>query len=147
MFDLQMEDARTQTAFHWIISAPGLSHIAEMIFLRLDAKSLIMCTEVCSSWKWYIIDNRILRKNILKSRNFALCDSSAPKHSHNRLLLKKLLGSNFEVDQDKLNNEEEFNAFKTFVNLIDPKHIESRLSCGELPKIKVMQYMYQADMM
>ena len=133
-----MEDARTETAFHWIISAPGLSHIAERIFMLLDAKSLITCSEVCSSWKWYIIDNRMLRKNILnKNRDNLLCDSSAPKHSHNRLLLKKLLGSNFEVDNDKLDNEEEFDAFKLFVTLVDPKQIESRLSCGQLPKVKV----------
>ena len=136
-----MEDSERETAFHWIMSAPGLSHIAEWIFLQLDPNSLIICTDVCSMWKWYIIDNRILRKNILKDDQFPLYDSSAPKHSHNRVLLKKFLGPKFEANQE-IDPEEEFDLFKKYVNQMNPKEIEKKLVSAQLPKVKVFMIIF-----
>ena len=135
------EDGTAETAFHWIISAPGLSHIAELIFLQLDPKSLITCTEVCTNWKWYIIENRILKKNILNDKLLAVHDSSAPEHSHNRVLLKKLLGPKYETN-DKVDSEEEFNAFRLYVDRMNPKQIEHRISMGQLPKVKVCKRLF-----
>ena len=131
-----MADSGTEALLNWIMSAPGLSHIAELIFLQLDPKSVITCIDVCSIWKWYIIDNGILKKNILNDKRCPLYDYSAPKHSHNRVLLKKLLGSKFE-ENEKLDPEEEFNAFREYVEQIDPQQIEKKLSFWPLPKVKV----------
>ena len=138
-FDLQMEDSERETAFHWIMSSPGLSHIAEWIFLQLDPNSLITCTDVCSMWKWYIIDNRILRKNILKDNQFPLYESSAPEHSHNRILLKKFFGAKLEAHQ-KIDPEEEFDLFKKYIIQMSPKEIEKKLVSAQLPKVKVCKF-------
>ena len=110
-------------------------------FLQLDPKSLITCTEVCTNWKWYIIENRILKKNILNDKLLAVHDSSAPEHSHNRVLLKKLLGPKYETN-DKVDAEEEFNAFRLYVDRMNPKQIEHRISMGQLPKVKVCKRLF-----
>ena len=137
-FTFQMESKERESILLRIICNPGLSHIADKIFLFLNAKTLIECTEVCLIWKWYIIENRLLRKNILGNRAIAPCFSSAPEKSYNRLLLKRLLGVNLKSTQDtNIDTEEEFQAFKTFVNRANPDETEKRLSSNPLPNVKV----------
>ena len=128
---------RDRSVFQRIICTPGLSHIADIIFLSLDAKTIIQCTKVCSFWKWYIIDNRILRRCILQNKNVTPCFSSAPDGSHNRQLLKRMLGTKFDQKQEDIDREEEFIAFNMFVCRMDPNEINKRLNSKQLPKVKV----------
>ena len=134
-----MESTENESIFQRIIYTPGLAHIADEIFLLLDVKTLIACTEVCSLWKWYIIWNRLLRRNVLKpKRAFHSCFSSAPERSHNRQLLKRFLGSKFAPDENvDIDTEEEFLAFKTYISRIDPKETEKRIQSAQLPIVKV----------
>ena len=133
-----MEYGTTESIFQRIISTPGLSHIADLIFFFLDAKTVILCTDVCSYWKWYIINTRLLRRHVLNNKHGVSCFSSAPERSHNRQLLKRLLGPKFKTKLDEeVDTEEEFNAFKTFVDHVDPNNIEKRLKSGPLPRVKV----------
>ena len=132
-----MELEENPSMLHRIVTNPGLSHITDMIFLFLDAKTLIVCTDVCNDWKWYIIDNRLLRKHVLKRLNSNEF-SSAPEKSHNRLLLKRLLGARFEPNHDEIiDTEKEFHSYHTFVTRMDPNETERKLSVTKLPQVQV----------
>ena len=133
-----MEPGDREAIFQTIIKTPGLSHIADDIFLLLDVKTLIRCVEVCCLWKWYILENRLLRRNIIGPKKHKSCCWSAQEGSHNRQLLKRFLGLKFApVHDEDIDTEEEFGAFKTFVNLIDPSKRERRIKDCQLPKVKV----------
>ena len=132
-----MESGQHLSVFQRIICNPGLSHIADDIFLSLDAKTLIECTKVCSCWKWFIIDNRILKRCVLQNKYSIPSFSSAAERSHIRQLLKLKLGIKSEIKLADEDREVEFIAFMKFVCRLDPNEINKRFYAGSMPKAKV----------
>ena len=96
-YKMEMQQTK-ESIFQRIMNSPGLSFIADDIFLFLDVKTMIRCIEVCSLWKWHIIENRLLRRKVLKNKDCSQSNfSSAPEGSHNRQLLRRLLGSDIVI--------------------------------------------------
>ena len=127
-----------ESIFHRIIHSPGLSFIADDIFLFLDVKTLIKCREVCSLWKWHIVENRLLRRKILTNKDSSHSNFSARERSHNRQLLTRLLGPDIlSAKYDDVDPEVEFLKLKTFVKRLDPNETQRRMHNELLPQVKV----------
>jgi hypothetical protein len=57
---------RGQEFFDQILLAEGLAHIAENIFDQLDGETLANCESVCESWRQFVINKKLWKRQYLQ---------------------------------------------------------------------------------